>query len=171
MEFEIYESELADYSLQDSPFYEASTPIIFDLTTTPTIASVFAANNPTSMVDAINLSAKKSSMMMSTKCQSLKLAFERTTNASAIGKGSDTQSNLNNLIDTSSKKRCDTANRFYSDKGADLDTNTTDSNMQPKKKRKCVSFLPNYVQVNFIYISNFKQHINLLINKRSTCEN
>lgn len=149
MEFENYESELADYSLQDSPFYEANTPIIFGLTTNST--SVFASNRTTYMVDAMNLSAKKSSIMMSTKCQSLKSAFERTTNGTAIGKSIDSHSNINDASNSPSKKRCDTNDRFFTDKNIDLHRNGTESSLQPKKKRKCVSFLPNYVQVT-VYV-------------------
>lgn len=154
MEFEIYESELADYSLQDSPFYEANTPIIFGLTSTQ---SIFATNNSASMVDALNLSSKKSSIMMSAKCQSHKLSYERTINGNAIGKGIDGQTYINDAPDTPSKKRGETAERFYSIKNnADLDTNATENNIQPKKKRKCVSFLPtNYVQVNIQYFFVF----------------
>lgn len=180
MEFETYESELADYSLQDSPFYEANTPIIFGLTAST--QNIFASNNSTSMVDALNLSPKKfttsSSIMMSsaaTKCQSLnKLAFERSTNTNLIGKcnNNDGPISINNgdAIGSSSKKRSadEMADRFYSLKNTDLVTNNTtvgviavaaaaanatavttntETNMQTKKKRKCVSFLPNYVQV------------------------
>lgn len=147
MEFEIYESELADYSLQDSPFYEANTPIIFG----SSAQSIFASNNSASMVDALNLSSKKSSIMMSAKCQSHKLgAYERTTNGNAIGKTIDGI----DAPDTPSKKhRSESTERFYSTKNADLDTNATENNIQPKKKRKCVSFLPtNYVQVHFLYL-------------------
>lgn len=145
MEFEIYESELADYSLQDSPFYEASTPIIFGLTATQ---NLFATTHSASM-DALNLSSKKSSIMMSTKFQPHKLAFERTTNGGHIGKMSDSRSNINDFADTPLKKSSETADRFYSIKTADLDRNATKINTQPKKK-KCVSFLPNFVQVNYI---------------------
>lgn len=154
MEFEIYESELADYSLQDSPFYEANTPIIFGLTTNST--SVFASNRSASMVDALNLSAKKTSMMMSTKCQSLKSAF----NGNTIGKSIEAQLNINDATSTPSKKRTETMDRFFNEKRMDVDKNGTDSNLQPKKKRKCVSFLPNYVQVStlllFLVVSKLK---------------
>lgn len=147
MELEIYESELADYSLQDSPFYEANTPIIFGLTAS---SSIFASNNSAAMVDALNLSAKKSSIMMSAKCQSIKLAFECSSS-----NGSDGHTNITNTTDLSPKKRCsESTERFYSTTTTDLDRNATDSNMHPKKKRKCVSFLPNLVQVNQIYFKN-----------------
>lgn len=151
MEFEIYESELADYSLQDSPFYEANTPIIFGST-----QSILASNNSASMVDALNLSSKKSSIMMSTKCQSHKLAYERTANGNANGKRIDGHSNhINDTPDTPSKRRNETAERFYSMKHTDLDINA-ETNIQTKKKRKCVSFLPtNYVQVNSYFILFF----------------
>lgn len=152
MEFETYESELADYSLQDSPFYESSTPIIFGLTATP---GVFASNHTASMVDALNLSAKKSSsMMMSAKCQSLKLAFERATNSNGIGKCSDSPiTNINDAINISSKKLFEANDRFFSNKSIDPDRSATEDTMQPKKKRrKCVTFLPNCVEVNFKYI-------------------
>lgn len=143
MEFEIYESELADYSLQDSPFYEA-TPIIFGLSNNST--SVFGSNRFASM-DALNLSAKKSSMMISTKNQSLKTSFERSTNGNTIGKSIDTHSNLSNAGLIASKKCFEIDDRCFNDKKMAMDKNRSDSTIQPKKKRKCVSFLPNYVQV------------------------
>lgn len=150
MELEIYESELADYSLQDSPFYEANTPIIFGLTAAQ---NLFASTNTATMVDALNLSSKKSSMMMSTKCQSLKLAYECTANGSdGIGK-TNVGLQFNNSSESPSKKRCDSTDRFYLTKTMDLDANATETamNQQPKKKRKCVSFLPNYVQVSQLF--------------------
>lgn len=149
MEFEIYESELADYSLQDSPFYEANTPIIFGLTTTSQ-TSAYGSNyhrSTVSMVDALNLTSKKSSMkMMSTKSQqqqSLKSAFERApTNGIGLTKTNDSSDAV-----LSKKSRSETmSDRLYADKCIDMDRNNGD-NLQPKKKRKCVSFLPNYVQV------------------------
>lgn len=160
MEFEIYESELADYSLQDSPFYEASTSIIFGITTTTTSqTTVYGSNHhhsAASMVDALNLTAKKSALkMMSTKCQqqqhSLKsLAFERSP-SNGIGL-SKTNDDAGDTI-LSKKSRGETiANRHYGDKRMDTDRDGCNSdNMQPKKKRKCVSFLPNYVQVRIVY--------------------
>lgn len=146
MELEIYESELADYSLQDSPFYEASTPIIFGSSAS---VSEFATINAASMVDALNLSSKKTSMMMSAKCHSLKLAFERSTTANMIDRANDGQSSIES-DDITAKKRCQVDDRFYATKGTDLDSNATERNAQPKKKRKCVSFQPNFVQVNYI---------------------
>lgn len=153
MEFEIYESELADYSLQDSPFYESSTPIIFGLTANPTIAGVFASNNSASMVDALNLSSKKSSIMMSAKCQSLKLAFERTSNSNGIGKCNDSRGNINDSTnDSPTKKHFATDDRFFSTKTMHLNRSATD---QSKKERKRVSFLPNCVEVSYIMYQYF----------------
>lgn len=156
MEMEIYESELADYSLQDSPFYEANTPIIFGLTTASQ-TSAYGSNQHhhhhsiASKVDGLNLTLKKSSMkMMSTKCQqqqsSLKsLAFERSpTNGIGLAKTIDANDSV-----ISKKSRSETmAERLYADKCMDADRNSCSSDhVQPKKKRKCVSFLPNFVQV------------------------
>lgn len=161
MEFEIYESELADYSLQDSPFYEASTPIIFGLTTASQ-ASAYGSHHHhhhhhsiASKVDGLNLTTKKSSLkMMSTKCQqqqTLKsLAFERSsTNGIGLAKTIDANDSA-----ISKKSRSDTmADRLYADKRMDADRNGCNGdNVQPKKKRKCVSFLPNFVQVRVVPI-------------------
>lgn len=156
MEFEIYESELADYSLQDSPFYEANTSIIFGLTAAASQAGVYGSNHhhsTASMVDALNLTAKKSSMkMISTKCQqqqqSLKsLAFERTP-INGLGLSKLNNDSIGDGV-LSKKSRSETmADRFYADKRIDVDRNgCNNDHNQPKKKRKCVSFLPNLVQV------------------------
>lgn len=158
MEFEIYESELADYSLQDSPFYEANTAIIFGLTTSSQ-TSVYGLNHhnhsTASRVDALNLTSRKSSLkMMSTKCQqqqSLKsLAFERSpTNGIGLAKTIDASDAV-----ILKKSRSETmSDRLYADKRMDADKNGDNSdNLQPKKKRKCVSFLPNYVQVGIVLL-------------------
>lgn len=139
MEFETYESELADYSLQDSPFYEASTPIIFNLTSTSAGSGVFVTNGTTSMADPLNLSSKKSA---SVKCQSYK--FERMSNHSDDG----TTYKLNGNNNSSLNKNCEYADGIYPKEGIDLHTNSGNGNTQIKKKRKCVTFLPNDVQVS-----------------------
>lgn len=176
MEFEIYESELADYSLQDSPFYEANTPIIFGLTTSSQ-TSAYGSNHhrhhhhhsTASKVDGLNLMSKKSSMkMMSTKCQqqqSLKsLAFERSpTN----GIGSTKTIDAGNSI-ISKKSRSETmTDRLYAEKRVDVDRNGCNSdNVQPKKKRKCVSFLPNFVQVRVFLLLILLENLPLNLRKK-----
>lgn len=151
MEFETYESELADYSLQDSPFYEATTPIIFDLSVTST-ANAITVNGSTSTADNILLSKKSSiSSIMATKSQLLKTSFERKmiddrSNESA---SSNAHSGLyGGDGDLSLKKHCDIVDGLYPIGCVNLITHDNTDNSQPKKKRKCVSFLPNYVQVS-----------------------
>lgn len=152
MEFETYESELADYSLQDSPFYEASTPIIFDLTTTSTVGT-FVSNRTTSMADALNLSSKKkaSSIMMSTLCQSLKLELENSANNersnenAAINRSNQIikHNHLHGNLTINHKHFTGHTDALYSTENMNFGNTNSDT----KKKRKCVTFLPNYVQV------------------------
>lgn len=156
MEFETYESELADYSLQDSPFYEASTPIIFNLSSTSAGSSVIVTNGSSSMADALNLTSKKSSMLMTAKCQTFK--FDRLSNSDRFsdhGQSNDEQTfNNKGNNNSSSMKNCENADGIFPKDSIDLD-NSGNGNTQTKKKRKCVTFLPNYVQVSEYYPTEF----------------
>lgn len=152
MEFETYESELADYSLQDSPFYEANPPIIFDLSVTAT-AGTIAGSGSTSMVDDIVLSKKSSitSIMATKSHSSLKTSFaDDKSNESATSNNNSNAGSVTSDSDQSSKRHHrDIADGLYPILSVNLNTSshTDNDNPQPKKKRKCVSFLPNYVQV------------------------
>lgn len=93
--------------------------------------------------------------MMSTKCQqqqSLKsLAFERSpTHGLGLAKTIDASDSI-----ISKKSRSDNmTDRLYAEKHMDADKNGCNGdNVQPKKKRKCVSFLPNFVQVRVLLIN------------------
>lgn len=167
MEFETYESELADYSLQDSPFYEASTPIIFNLSTTSAAANLIARNGATSMADALNLSSKKSSMLMSAKCQTFKYERDRFSDCTSSSSNDEQFHKHNGNNNLSSIKNCEQSNGIYS-KVENIDLNDSNSinngNNPTKKKRKCVTFLPNYVQVNIFIIHQSSSHFQPILN-------
>lgn len=154
MEFETYESELADYSLQDSPFYEACTPIIFNLSTTSAAANLIVPNRAASMADALNLSSKKSSMLMSAKCQSFKYERDRYSDCTSSSSNDEQFNKHNGNNNLSSIKNCEHSNGIYTKvEHIDLnDSNSINNGNSLKKKRKCVTFLPNCVQVNIHHI-------------------
>lgn len=124
MDLETYESQIADYSLQDSPFYEPSTPTVFDLSIAA-MNSLMAANgcvaSHSGMAGAGGAASSNGLTMPSMETGLLKRTkmMPNPINLSA-----------NNMM----RGGC----------GADGSAGGA-SGM--KKKRKCVSFLPNYVQV------------------------
>lgn len=115
LEIENYEADIADLKLQDSPFYEATTPtFLFDL-------SMSNANRIT-LVRPTPVTAGK----LSGKC-----AVNMIENTVAYN-GNQSGGHVNALPHDANTYRF-----------------TSKFDEPPKKKnRKCVSFLPNYVQVS-----------------------
>lgn len=157
-----YEAQLADYSLQDSPFYEASAPIIFDLSATSAHAYSTNRSAPT-MTDALNLTSKRtSSLMMSSLCQIIRSGSAADTNI-------DERDNVADLSNNKSIKATGDGNDikafginsslYTSDSDMNRALNNGNINGAPaKKKRKCVTFLPNYVQVIFVLQPTYLTH-------------
>lgn len=137
-----YEATLADYSLQDSPFYEANTPIFFNLSST-SAAIAYSATRSAAMTDALNLTAKK--MMRDGSCRT-----------STDGGDHSNESLKMTAADGGDRKPFGMANGLFSADSmngtataATAATHNADINGAPaKKKRKCVTFLPSYVQVS-----------------------
>lgn len=127
MDLENYESDLADLTLQDSPFYEASTPMIFDL----------------------SMSSTNGAMLTGVTVTGGKLSGKGASTSSSMAHHGDNQQNNNTLANPINLPNCNDAGNYgYT---------PMYNNGPPKKKnRKCVSFLPNYIQVSGIY---FKIHV------------
>lgn len=138
-----YEAQLADYSLQDSPFYEANTPIFFNLSTT-SAAIAYSATRSAAMTDALNLTAKKMMREAGGRApidgadhsnESLKAMTADGVDIKPFGMASGLFAADNRMHGGAS--------------AATPAAHGTDVNGAPaKKKRKCVTFLPNYVQVS-----------------------
>lgn len=166
MELEIYEAELADYSLQDSPFYEADTPIIFDY-------SMSAQRN----IAAGSLGGKNHF-----KLSSLSASFKQNPFERIAGSGGGGFSGSDSMDSGSSRNSFNAAANSIEDAGHATDNEIINGYLagggvasnssggcnggvlvnggSKKKNRKCVTFLPNYVQVsNFIsyLFSPYKQ--------------
>lgn len=153
MDLETYESDLADYSLQDSPFYEASRPMIFDL-------SMSAVNNL--MASTVASGSGKGALMLKTSTTSIASnANDQAHNYStpSSNERNEAQSMRYDLVHRSGMIGIPIGNKGnrVAPEPLELTANTSGSMGTPmstngpeptKKKRKCVSFLPNYVQVN-----------------------
>lgn len=117
MDLENYESDLADLTLQDSPFYEATTPMIFDLS----MSAANGLNATGATVSGGKLSGKGASNSM-----------DMTNNGTHSRNGNNGHVNVLRL-----------------DNVPGYGYASSYDNGPPKKKnRKCVSFLPNYIQVS-----------------------
>lgn len=118
MDLENYESDLADLTLQDSPFYEAATPMIFDL-------SMSAASGLN--VTGVTVSGGKLS-----------------------GKGASSSMNMisNNMVEHNGINGHVNVLQLGNVPAYGY-VSSYDNGPPKKKNRKCVSFLPNYIQVSF----------------------
>lgn len=164
MDLETYESDLADYSLQDSPFYEASRPMIFDLSMSA-INSLMAANVASgSGKNALML--KVSTANHATDTTSMPTNYSTSSTSGRNEHGTDNiasmrfdMSHRNGIIGVP----CANNSNRVAPAPLDISANasatssaamTANGSEQTKKKRKCVSFLPNYVQVSVRCIFN-----------------
>lgn len=154
MDLETYESDLADYSLQDSPFYEASRPMVFDLS--------MSAINSLMAADVASGSGKNAFMLkMSTTNHATHtngMSSIYTTSATNAPNGhrsnGETQSmrfdmsHRHGIIGIPNGNNSNRVAPVPLELTANTSTNTANGPEPSKKKRKCVSFLPNYVQVS-----------------------
>lgn len=163
MDLETYESDLADYSLQDSPFYEASRPMIFDLSMSA-VNSLMAAN--------VASGSGKNALML--KVATTGPAMDGNSMPTNYSTSSSNGRNEHRSNDAKTSMRFDMSHRHgmvgipngnnnnrIAPVPLELTANASGSSLlssslssmtaagpEPtKKKRKCVSFLPNYVQV------------------------
>lgn len=145
MELEIYEAELADYSLQDSPFYEADTPIIFD----------YSMSAQTNLISAANLAAKNglklahSTIFQQNGCDQTGNSFIGSDGISCGSGSSGGSLNSFNVMSNGIENGCNGTNSTNNASGILGSGLASGSGSGKKKNRKCVSFLPNYVQVSF----------------------
>lgn len=140
MDLENYEADLADYSLQDSPFYEANTPMIFDL-------SVSAVN---SILGAHSGKGKSVMMLKSTINESASVTdgphYNNNNNNNALN-GSAYNGNSSNGIGTINHMNNNSSGNINEAVSNADNLMSASRGTANKKKRKCVTFLPNYVQV------------------------
>lgn len=166
MDLETYESDLADYSLQDSPFYEASHPMIFDLSMSA-VNSLMATNVASGSGKGALMLKQSSSSSSSTShaTDAIGMPTNYSTSSSTNGRNETTSmrfemSHRPNMIGRPSGNKgvriAPVPLELIANTSASLTTPmSTNGQMEPtKKKRKCVSFLPNYVQVNIYSISS-----------------
>lgn len=154
MDLETYESDLADYSLQDSPFYEASHPMVFDLSMSA-INSLMAAD-VASNTGKNALMSKMSTTNHSMNANAMPNNYTTTSTNGQNGHRSngDTQSmrfdmsHRHGQIGIPNGNNCNRVAPVPLELNANTSTNTPNGTEPTKKKRKCVSFLPNYVQVS-----------------------
>lgn len=138
MDLESYEADLADLTLQDSPFYEAATPMIFDLSMS-TVNSMLmtgasmAHNGGKSMgKGAANMIENNNGHVNGNHGSHIINHHQDGATAGGGGIGANSGGNMVN--------NAGGVHGGY--------TAAFDSEPPRKKNRKCVSFLPNYVQVS-----------------------
>lgn len=156
MDLETYESDLADYSLQDSPFYEASHPMFFDL-------SMAAVNNLMNGNAASGSGknariGKGSTTNHVTNINAMPANYSMSSATNSNGRSTDKptamrfDASLNRHNATGAPYR----NGGQRNAPTPLELTVSSTEIRPmdadgpqptKKKRKCVTFLPNYVQV------------------------
>lgn len=131
MDLETYESQIADYSLQDSPFYEASTPMVFDLS-----------------ISAMN------SLMAANGCVASHSGMGGAGAGDAATSNGLTMPSLQTGLLKRSKMMPNPINLSVNNMMRDDPANgNANGATGMKKKRKCVTFLPNYVQVRATHFS------------------
>lgn len=140
-----YEAQLADYSLQDSPFYEANTPVFFNLSFSS--AAEHSENRTSNMIGALNLASKRalSPIASSTSLPSGKMRLPTTAGANGDRGNASFKQLIDGDIDT--RKQFNITSNLCSTESINGATNI---GAPSKKKRKCVTFLPNYVQVKYL---------------------
>lgn len=138
MDLESYEADLADLTLQDSPFYEAATPMIFDLSMS-TVNSMLmtgasmAHNGGKSMGKGAANMIENNNVHVNGNHGSHIINHHHDGAITAGGGGIGANSG---------------GSIVHNGGGVHGGYNSAFDSEPPKKKnRKCVSFLPNYVQV------------------------
>lgn len=153
MDLETYESDLADYSLQDSPFYEASRPMIFDLSMSA-VNSLMATNVASgSGKGTLMLKVSTTSHAADTNSMSTNYATSSTNGRNETTSMRFDMSHRHGIIGipngNNSHRTAPVPLELTANTSSTLSAPMPANGPEPtKKKRKCVSFLPNYVQVN-----------------------
>lgn len=137
MDLENYEAELADYSLQDSAFYESAEPINFNIAA---INSVVAAVTSSSLFKLTNSSKMEQLHPMNGAING------NSNNENTIDGGRVTiKKEIIKDYDDLAQGNDESNSGIYNWNSSKTAINGCDP--QIKKKKKCVSFLPRYVQV------------------------
>lgn len=152
MDLESYEADLADLTLQDSPFYEAATPMIFDLSMS-TINNMLMTGASMAHNGGKSMGKGTANMIENNNVHNngnngnngnhMHNVSHHQDGASAGGAGAGGVAGCGSVGSNENGAYGGYASVF-------------DSEPPRKKNRKCVSFLPNYVQVS---TTNTKQNI------------
>lgn len=161
MDLETYESDLADYSLQDSPFYEASRPMVFDLSMSG-INSLMAADVASgSGKNAFMLKMSTSNHATTVNAMPSNYTTTSTNGQNGHRSNGETQSmrfdmsHRHGIIGIPNGNNSNRVAPIPLELTANTSSNAANGSEPTKKKRKCVSFLPNYVQVSINITSSY----------------